>query len=132
MNLLKLDHIGIRVWEFSRSIRFYELLGFVVTRLDQDEGVAVMKHACGVEINFLNNSHDDCGQKNILMDVERKYPGYTHFALAVESVMQAKADLELNRIQITEGPVTFGDGKTSIFVRDPDGNVIEFTQLPQA
>jgi len=35
-----------------------------------------------------------------------------------------------NNIPISEGPVTFGNGKTSLFIRDPDYNVIEFTQDP--
>ncbi len=41
---------------------------------------------------------------------------------------QAKEYLESINIKITEGPVTFGDGNTAIFVRDPDLNVIEFTE----
>jgi lactoylglutathione lyase len=64
------------------------------------------------------------------MDETIKYPGYTHIALRVTDIEQAIQSTKSLGIAITEGPVTFGDGKTSIFIRDPDRNVIEFTQLP--
>ena len=66
------------------------------------------------------------------MDTEEQYPGYTHYAIEVQSANDAKAFLESIKIGITEGPVTFGDGKTSVFIRDPGLNVIEFTVLPKA
>lgn len=66
------------------------------------------------------------------MDVKELYPGYTHYAIEVKSVNDARVFLESININITEDPVAFGDGKTSIFIRDPDLNVIEFTELPQA
>lgn len=131
MNIKKLDHVGIRVMDFGRSIRFYKQLGFEVTREHLEEHVVVIKHPNGIELNLLDSGNDDLGGKNILMDVEPHYPGYTHFALQVTSVMDAKRFLESLNITITEGPVQFGDNKTSIFVRDPDRNVIEFTEPPK-
>ena len=131
MRIMRLDHIGIRVMEFERSIDFYEKLGFSVIRRDDQEHVVVLKHNSSIEINLLDSGNDDNEQKNILMDVDRKYPGYTHYAIEVHSVEKAKQHLESIGFAITEGPVTFGDGKRSIFIRDPDKNVIEFTQLPK-
>jgi len=130
MRIKRIDHVGIRVMNFDRAISFYEKLGFLVTRRDLKEHVVVLKHDSGIEINLLDSGNDDNNQKNILMDVDKKYPGYTHYAIAVESVEKAKQFLESIGLKITEGPVTFGDGKTSVFIRDPDKNVIEFTQLP--
>ena len=129
MEIRRLDHVGIRVMEFGRAISFYEKLGFTVTRQDSKEHVVVLKHTCGIEINLLDSSDDENERRNVLMDVDMKYPGYTHYAIQVDSANEAKLFLEHLGLTVTEGPVTFGDGKTSVFVRDPDRNVIEFTQL---
>jgi lactoylglutathione lyase len=131
MRIKNLDHVGIRVMEFERAVAFYEQLGFSVTRKDLEEHVVVLRHDSGIEINLLDSGNDDNGQRNILMDVDQKFPGYTHYAIEVGSVDDAQRFLESIGLKITEGPVTFGDGKTSVFVRDPDLNVIEFTQLPE-
>lgn len=132
MHIKQIDHIGIRVMDFDRGIRFYKQLGFEVRREHLEEHVVVIKHPSGIELNLLDSGNDNLGGNNILMDVEQQYPGYTHFALQVASVMDTKRFLESLNITITEGPVRFGDNKTSIFIRDPDRNVIEFTELPQA
>jgi lactoylglutathione lyase len=93
--------------------------------------VVVVKHPGGVELNLLDSGNDTHSNQNVLMDVEARYPGYTHIAVEVQSVDTAKEFLKSNHVDITEGPVTFGDGKTSIFIRDPDLNVLEFTELPK-
>ena len=128
MKITKLDHVGIRVSDFEQSIAFYAQFGFSVTRRDDEEHVVVIKHPSGVELNLLDTGNCDNGRKNILMDVEQRYPGYTHYAIKVESVTDAKKFLDALGIRIMEGPVKFGDGKTSVFIRDPDLNVIEFTE----
>ena len=130
MKIKRLDHVGIRVMDFDRAIAFYEKLGFSLIRKDLKEHVVVLKHDSGIEVNLLDSGNDDNERRNILMDVDKKYPGYTHYAIEVESADETKRFLESTGLTVTEGPVTFGDGKTSVFVRDPDFNVIEFTQLP--
>lgn len=130
MHIKKLDHVGIRVMDADKSMQFYRTLGFQVTRKDYGEQVFVVKHPSGIEINLIAHGDNDFDQQNILMDVEERYPGYTHYAIEVQSVADAKVFFESLNIRLSGGPVTFGDGKTSIFIRDPDLNVIEFTELP--
>ena len=132
MKMRNLDHVGIRMMDYERSILFYKELNFRVTREDNKEHVVVIKHASGIELNLLDSGNNDYGRKNILMDVEEQYPGYTHYAIEVQSASDAKHFLESKNISVTDEPVTFGDGKTSVFIRDPDLNVIEFTELPKA
>ena len=126
MDIESFDHVGIRVADVERAMRFYTLFGFVLEHRAENDAVVVMKNRHGVEINLVYNANDDNGGKNILMDVPRKYAGYTHVAFRVNSVADTLAMLRQNDIRITQGPVSFGrDGHVSLFVRDPDRNVIE-------
>ncbi len=123
-------HVGIRVHDLERARAFYELLGFdFIVGPVGPEPVAIVRHPSGVEINFILNA-TNATAANVLMDVEEKHAGYTHIALAVSDVKATQAALESAGIAITEGPITFPTGATSIFVRDPDRNVIEFNQYP--
>jgi lactoylglutathione lyase len=130
MNMLKgLDHIGIRVSDFNGAISFYEQFGFEVIRKDFRERVIVLLHRSGVLLNLLDSAVRLYRSRNILMDDPIKYTGFTHIAFRVTDIDQVMRHVKVLGIDITEGPVIFGDGKTSIFIRDPDRNVIEFTQL---
>jgi len=124
IQIQRVHHIGIRVTDGERSLRFYRHLGFDLAWKDPREPVYVLRNAKGVEINFIVNANDTSGGKNILMDVGSKYPGYTHVALQVASIGETVTFLQENNIPIFEGPVKLGDG-VSLFVRDPDLNVIE-------
>lgn len=126
IDIQTVDHIGIRVADLDRALRFYGLFGFVAEHRAQNDAVVVIKNRHGVEINLIYNANNDSGGKNILMDVPDKYPGYTHVAFRVGSIADAIIMLRENGITITQGPVSFGrDGHVSLFLRDPDRNVIE-------
>ena len=122
----RVDHIGIRVRDLDRALAFYRVLGFTLSHRATGDAVAIVKNRSGVEINLIFNADAGEDGQNILMDVPGKYPGYTHVALGVASIPATMAALEANGIAISQGPVRMGgDGNFSLFVRDPDRNVIE-------
>jgi len=124
LNVEAVNHIGIRVRDKLRSVSFYESLGFQLVKdvgFDQGHPV-IVRHPCGVVLNLLGPANA-ANDSNILMDVEEKYPGYTHFALTVRSMNSAKQLMSDNGIEIT-GSFSF-ENMSAIFIRDPDSNVIE-------
>ena len=122
----QVDHIGVRVRNLDRALAFYRVLGFAVVRRAEGDDVAIIRNEHGVELNLVFNANAGDPATNILMDVRDKYPGYTHIALRVASIPETVAALNENGIPISQGPVSFGEsGQISVFVRDPDRNVIE-------
>lgn len=128
----QIDHVGIRVTQRSRAQRFYEQLGF---RIDPDEesehgGSCGLVNDAGARINLICNGVGPPRGRNVLMDVDDKWPGYTHAAFIVDDLDALVTWLNARRIAITEGPVVFGHGRRKVcFVRDPDGNVVEFDEI---
>jgi lactoylglutathione lyase len=125
MNITQFDHVGIRVTDRTRAVNFYRELGFEVFLEVDFDAVIIMKNTSGVEINLIVNAIGPVDGKNILMDVSEKHTGFTHVALRVNSIVNTVDELQRLNIAITQGPVTFGGNEVSVFIRDPDRNVIE-------
>ena len=131
LNIQSVNHVGIRISSKRDAVPFYELLGFEF-RGDagfEDGHPIIMKHPSGVVLNLLGPATVKDG-RNILMDVDEKYPGITHVALTVESLEAARQFMDDNGIAIT-GSFSFG-GMSAIFIRDPDRNVIELDAYAEA
>ena len=124
LGIESVNHIGIRIRDKSTSVSFYELLGFeLAVDAGFEEGhPLIMRHPSGVVLNLLGPANVN-ETRNILMDVDDKHTGITHFALTVASLDDAKAFMSEHDVKIT-GSFSFGN-MSAIFIRDPDRNVIE-------
>ncbi len=121
-----INHVGIRVRDLATSREFYEKLGWdFIEGPVGPEPVAVMLHPSGININFILNASEDASEKNILMDVDEKHAGYTHVALEITDAEAVREELARLNLRITE-TVELPSGAIFFFIRDPDGNVIEF------
>ncbi len=123
--ITRLNHVGLRVRDLAVARAFYEKLGFEFLGGPMGpEPVAIVEHPSGVNINFILNASSDASPTNVLMDEPAKHTGFTHIALEITDIEAVKRQLDSHDIAITES-VEF-EGAMFFFVRDPDGNVIEF------
>ena len=123
--ITRINHVGLRVRDLAVTREFYGRLGFeFLVGPVGPEPVAIMEHPSGVNINFILNASPDSSPTNLLMDEPKKHTGYTHIALEISDAESVEQQLDKAGIEITE-KVEFGDAYF-FFIRDPDGNVIEF------
>jgi len=119
-----IDHVGIRISDREKAVAFYQLLGFeLIADGGFDQGhPLVMLHPSGININLLGPATEKVGE-NVLMDEKPKYPGITHIALKMKDAGATEEFVTRHGIAIT-GRRNFRGTKT-IFIRDPDRNVLE-------
>jgi catechol 2,3-dioxygenase-like lactoylglutathione lyase family enzyme len=128
-NVTAYEHVGIRVTDRARAIRFYEVLGWH-EEIDLPEHRAnEMVNSSGVYINLIFNGVPRDGGRNVLQDESVKHPGLTHAAFIVDDLDALLATLEAEDIRITDGPHVYSGRRKVVFLRDPDGNVLEFNEL---
>jgi catechol 2,3-dioxygenase-like lactoylglutathione lyase family enzyme len=128
MDVRAFDHVGIRVTDAKRALAFYASLGFVLDPDYSNDRVAEIISPSGVRLNLIFNGEEPPGGRNILLDEPRKWPGYTHAAFIVERLQTIVEWAAAHDVPITEGPVDWGR-RLTCFLRDPDGNVLEFNEL---
>lgn len=127
--ILAYDHIGIRVSDRNRAMAFYQALGFVESASFPLFEANEMLSADGVRINLIFNGARSPDAHNPLLDAPIKRPGMTHPAFIVDDLDALQHWLGERDIVITEGPHAIGPRRVALFIRDPDGNVLEFNQL---
>ena len=125
--ITRINHVGLRVRDMEIAREFYGQLGFkFLAGPVGPEPVAIVEHPSGVNINLILNASDDASENNILMDAPAKHTGFTHIALEITDADAAEERIKALGIEITER-IEFGSARF-FFIRDPDGNVIEFHQ----
>lgn len=122
------DHVGIRVTDRVRALAFYADLGFREDPLFTTDQVAEILSADGVRLNLIFNGEARPGGTNILLDEPSRWPGYTHAAFTIDRLQDVLDWAAERGVPITEGPHDWGR-RLTCFLRDPDGNVLEFNEL---
>ena len=119
-----IEHIGIRISDRDVSVTFCETLGFCFfagAAYDQGRPI-VIRHPSGLVVYLLGPANVMQGE-NILMDRPDKYPGITHVALKMKDIAGTEKALAKAGIPIPDRRHFMG--MSTIFIRDPDRNLLE-------
>jgi glyoxylase I family protein len=110
MRVRSLDHASVRITDLARSREFYEALLGLPTAPRPDLGFpGVWYQVGGSQLHLIQ-------QAKVLEDIDPTDP---HVAFDVESLTDAKRMLEARGIPYLEF------GGRQLWIRDPDGNVVE-------
>lgn len=121
MEILDLNHVALHVQDVEVSCRFYtQILG-----LPQIPRPAFTFPGAWFSIGPVQQLHL-IGERIQPVVAE---PRGNHFAVRVRSIKAAEADLQSKNAKFS-GPKQRPDGMWQIFIKDPDGHVVELTELP--
>lgn len=123
----RIGHIALTVEDMDKSLHFYcNVLGFQrAFDLKDDEGQPWIEYIKVSDLQFIELFY---GGKE---KAERRHKqiGFDHLCLEVEDIQAIAAHLRSHGIVLDVEPKRGKDNNYQCWVRDPDGNRIEFMQL---
>jgi catechol 2,3-dioxygenase-like lactoylglutathione lyase family enzyme len=130
------DHAGVSVADLERSERFWrDVLGFDAvedrfTFAEHDLRGVVLVNPQGARVELFERKNSVPGGRQHQIDSTRRQ-GWFQFALAVPDIAETFAAVTAAGAESSLAPTTAPDGVSLVaFVRDPDGNLVEFLQRP--
>lgn len=132
------DHAGVSVADLGRSERFWrEVLGFDTVEdrfafAEHDLKGVVLVNPQGARVELFERKDSvPTGPHHQIESTRRQ--GWFQFALAVPDIAQTFAAVVAAGAEPSLAPTTAPDGISLVaFVRDPDGNLVEFLQRPSS
>jgi catechol 2,3-dioxygenase-like lactoylglutathione lyase family enzyme len=131
------DHAGVSVADLEVSERFYrDVLGFDVVEdrfafAEHELKGVVLTNPQGARVELFERQGSEPTGPHHQIESTRKQ-GWFQFALAVPDLAQTFAAIVAAGAEPSLEPTTAPDGVSLVaFVRDPDGNLVEFLQRPQ-
>ena len=117
MKIAELNHVALRVRDVDASVRFYrDVLGLpVLPRPAFNFNGAWFRLGVCQELHLIEGETTGPGNENSRNN---------HFALRVEDFASASAEASASGA-VFRGPVRRPDGARQIFLKDPDGHVLE-------
>ncbi len=125
-----IDHITIVVKDLKRSAQFYsELLAMEAIQRPDFGFPGLWFQAGGTKIH-MNVAGKEAGSAGFpRQDAECASRGF-HYAFEVEDCDVAADLIRKQGIEIVEGPQSRPDGARQLYIRDPDGHLVEICSLP--
>jgi catechol 2,3-dioxygenase-like lactoylglutathione lyase family enzyme len=122
--MLGIRHIALRVRDLQRSLDFYAgVLGMKIEWKPDPGNVYLTYGSDNLALHQAGEEPSSAGSST----------GLDHFGLVVskpEEVDEWAARLETNGVELVQKPKTHRDGARSIYLRDPDGILIQILYHP--
>jgi len=130
INVLNFDHAALVVSDLEKTEHFYiNVLGMKkATRPAFDFGGAW--YQIGSTLLHIILANDDAGLPGPCDHRVKKITRGQHLAFNVSDFDQAMDLLQQHGIEIAAGPKQRPDGTAQVYVRDPDGHLIELCAVP--
>ena len=124
MKIASLYHLVLTVTDIERSVRFYTtILGMRKSTSPQGR-IALHFGSQKINLHLAGAEFQPCARK--------PEPGSADLCFIVDGVLdEVIADLAAKRVEIIEGPVERTGARgalESIYLRDPDGNLLELSR----
>ena len=124
---MHIDHLVLTVSSIDRTVAFYrDMLGMQPVTF-ADNRVALEFGAHKINLHQAGAEFQPHAREPV--------PGSADICLVVQDVSEALAHLKTNGVDVFEGPVPRTGARgaiTSIYFRDPDGNLIELAEYDDA